>query len=381
MRRSVYGVFLLVVIAGCGSSSSSATGTGTGTGAGTGAASAAGQGAGGASSNAGTSGSAGSNTSHGGNSVGGLGGEAGSVSGGGGNAVQAGAGNGSANPSCQGLAATCGSMTNADCCASSVVPGGSFQRNNVAPPGPMATVSDFRLDIYDVTVARFRKFLAVYPGSKPSAGTGKNPKNSADMGWDPAWDASLPADQAALLSAVQCADIDGTFTPAAGANETLPVNCADWYEAFAFCIWDGGRLPTDAELNNAASAGAEQRHYPWSNPPDSELIDPSYAVYAPNPPALPGGLAVVGSKSPKGDGKWGHADLAGNVWNWALDSTGDLPLPATCDDCAELTATGLRIVRGGSYYLTATWALVSTPYNDDATHHNTTTGVRCARAE
>jgi formylglycine-generating enzyme required for sulfatase activity len=50
---------------------------------------------------------------------------------------------------------------------------------------------------------------------------------------------------------------------AAGANEALPINCVHWYDAFQFCAWDGGWLPTEAEWEMAAAGGAENRRYPW----------------------------------------------------------------------------------------------------------------------
>jgi formylglycine-generating enzyme required for sulfatase activity len=62
----------------------------------------------------------------------------------------------------------------------------------------------------------------------------------------------------------------------AEANDQYPMNCVNWYEAFAFCIWDGGRLPTEAEWEYAAAGGDENRIYPWGN----DVAEPLPASYA-----------------------------------------------------------------------------------------------------
>jgi formylglycine-generating enzyme len=56
----------------------------------------------------------------------------------------------------------------------------------------------------------------------------------------------------------------------------------------------------------------------------------------------------VGSKSPKGDGKWGQSDLGGNAWEWTFDyDDGAYPMP--CHDCALLSTGFYRNFRSGSY--------------------------------
>ena len=88
---------------------------------------------------------------------------------------------------------------------------------------------------------------------QPKEGGGAHPA-FADSGWRKEWTASsgyLPSsseDLAHDLSA-QKQSLEGSV------QDDLPVRGVNWYVAFAFCVWDGGRLPTDAEWAYAAFAG------------------------------------------------------------------------------------------------------------------------------
>lgn len=230
-----------------------------------------------------------------------------------------------------------------------MVPGGTFARTydgvDFLDASFPATVSDFYLDKYEITVGRLRRFVNAGMGTQehpPSEGSAAHPL-IARSGWSSAWNGNLPANALELNATLKCHELYQSWTDLPGSNENKPVNCLDWYTAFAFCAWDGGRLPTEAEWNYAASAGGEQRYYPWSIPADSTVIDDSYAVYCGSTCRL----LNVGSKSPKGDAKWGQSDLGGNVWEWTLDfAGGEYPLP--CRDCAAIEGGTYRAFRSGS---------------------------------
>jgi formylglycine-generating enzyme len=284
------------------------------------------------------------------------------------------------NPaSCVGLLATCGASGNDDCCRSLLAPGGSYYRSydgvdHLDRSFP-ATLSDFYLDKYEVTVGRLRAFVKAGMGtqnSPPAEGAGAHPK-LAGSGWRSAWNRELARDSAELQTKLKCYDTYQTWTDTPAHNENKAANCVDWYTAFAFCVWDGGRLATEAEWMYAASGGSEQRYYPWSSPPSSTAIDDSYAAYCGN---TCWSMQNVGMR-PKGDGKWGHSDLGGNAWEWTLDwNSSAVPVP--CRDCAVLEGGTWRNARSGAYNdLAAT--LRSATRHVYAPDYHGIIGLRCAR--
>lgn len=290
------------------------------------------------------------------------------------------------HPSCIGLAAICGPGASASCCGSTLVPGGTFARGyDVSGDGMYgnssfpATLADFQLDTYEVTVGRFRVFVDAGFGTQanpPAAGAGAH-ANVSGSGWATSWNNLLEPTTAALQSSLVCS-AGATFTNTTSTSDNRPINCVTWYEAMAFCAWDGGFLPTEAQWNYAAAGGSEQRAYAFSNPPGSLAIDCSYGNYMPSAACNAAGANRVGSESPKGDGKWGQADLSGNVFEWTLDWQAAYANP--CTDCADLTPSTMRTLRGGDYGDPATNE--RTAYRGNAgvpTNRDPGVGFRCAR--
>jgi sulfatase modifying factor 1 len=328
--------------------------------------------------------------------------------------------------------AHCGTAAES-CCTSTEVPGGTYYRWYdvtdagasvlAADGGPTgestpATVTGFRLDRYLVTVGRFREFVDAWSqGWRPSGGSGKHEHLNGGLGltddtcpgtYEPGWN---DADDAYVLlnehvdAGASYGASDWTWTPAPGDQEALPINGVNWYEAYAFCIWDGGFLPSQWEWEYAAAGGVQQREYPWGS------ADPGtanqYAIYGdgfqdecwfpgPGPQRCSlASIAPVGTAD-LGVGLWGQLDLAGDVAGWVMDyidwsSVDGRSVP--CTDCAKLAPSSVlpppntvtdhpyRWLRGASFYVPEPQDLTVplARLGSDPTLGFDSNGIRCAR--
>jgi formylglycine-generating enzyme required for sulfatase activity len=263
-----------------------------------------------------------------------------------------------------------------------VCPSGLICDTNAETPEHSTTVADFYMDTFEVTVGRFREFWKKYGGSggsaPPADGAGQNPHVSGSGWQSSAWNTLLAPTQAALTAGLAC-PTGGTPTwgPASPPDtEVRAINCVTWYEAFAFCIWDGGRLPTEAEWEYAAAAGAANQLYPWGQAaPDSTRANYYRTNQTP--------LISVGS-FPAGVGAFGQLDLAGGMGEWTLDWYSDSwydPGPGNpCTNCADIsTPLVYRSYRGGTWRLDTTNIRAAARSGSTPASRTQDVGFRCVR--
>lgn len=280
-------------------------------------------------------------------------------------------------PSCLGLGpgqATCGSAGET-CCKNKLVTGGTFNRHN--DPSYPAKISSFRLDVYEVTVKRYEafKFAWLTQGWRPGAGAGKHRHlqgglNGNEAGWDTSWVTDS-------LMHVKASDFDtflacGTKATWGGTQGDKPINCVTWWEAEAFCIWDGGFLPSAAEWNYAAAGGSLQQERPGNFTVYNDCYSGSGTCSGPD--------AVGTGASPSYRvGRWGQYDLLGNVAELSADrpASATFAPPVPCVDCAANASVIPRYAHGGSWWDYA--GGLTTRVDKYVTNRSDQVGFRCAR--
>ncbi|MDW8251734.1 MAG: formylglycine-generating enzyme family protein [Myxococcales bacterium] len=281
-------------------------------------------------------------------------------------------------------------------CEALPLPGGLFFMGNSFPSHPEAAeglgredtfgddrpthpvhVAPFCLDRSEVTVARFRAFVAAYNPDLPEQ-AGAHPRIPGS-GWKHSWRSKLPSSREDLTKQLACSPL-ATWTDTPEDREAMPINCVNWYVAFAFCIWDGGRLPTEAEWEFAARGGSEHRLYPWGNAEPNQDM----AHFDCGMPCRRGGR--LSEPPPPYPARWGHLAMAGGVAEWVLDtySVGVYGLRArmglSCEDCVNLSeADDVRGLRGGDFTSNSRVLRGFARGFTRPTNRLATVGIRCAR--
>jgi formylglycine-generating enzyme required for sulfatase activity len=187
-----------------------------------------------------------------------------------------------------------------------LVPAGTFQMGAAAgdaQPIHSVTLAQFFLDQFEVTNARYRACEAS-GACTPPARRGSDTRGGYYT--------------------------DTTF-------DQFPVLNVTWDQASTFCQSEGGRLPTEAEWEYAATGG-DGRRYPWGNDFDRSLVPVSVAD-----------TQAVGS-FPGGVSPFGVYDMAGNALEWVNDWYSDGYYAVSPPENPQGPDTGTRkVLRGGSF--------------------------------
>jgi formylglycine-generating enzyme required for sulfatase activity len=245
-----------------------------------------------------------------------------------------------------------------------------------SPVQPMITVSAFAIDAFEVTVARFRVF---WNARMADGGASNRARPVAYPGGRfIAWD--TPGNEPQQMGSGPSCNWNRTT----GTRDAHPINCVEWRTALEFCVWDGGRLPTEAEWEFVARGRAVPdeglvpgRIFPWGDDARA-LCGRAHVQGCPSDDA--GLTRRVGSFS----GQGGVFDLGGNVDEWTADTFAPYSdtlcwsMPRQTNPlCLSASPSG-RTARGGS--ITSPVPRATSRYGWGSPSPMAFTGLRCVRS-
>jgi hypothetical protein len=131
-----------------------------------------------------------------------------------------------------------------------------------------------------------------------------------------------------------------TGQPPPKGQENHPVTKVTWWEAWLYCQWVGGYLPSEAQWECAARAATLSQ---WPGGDTEEGLE-QQAWFRGGKGKSNVQVHPVGQLQPN---PWGFHDLLGNVWEWCQDWYGPYDQSDTIDPVGPPRGAR-RVLRGGS---------------------------------
>lgn len=222
---------------------------------------------------------------------------------------------------------------------SALIPAGSFIKGAMplyyeeSPPERLS-VDGFRIQIHEVTNAQFEAFVAAtgyVTDAEASVADGKIGAGTSVF---------LHPEERNMVDSVWVLSAEANWRQPEGAGSSLagrmtePVVHVSQRDAAAYAQWVGGRLPSEAEWEYAASIGLPDLKNPASGAYDED--GPVANIWQGIFPLIDLGTDGFQGASPVGcfpADKSGLFDMIGNVWEWTDTPYGD----------------GTHTLKGGSY--------------------------------
>lgn len=219
---------------------------------------------------------------------------------------------------------------------------------SASPPVCGLSLSPFRVDADEVTVARFRVFYDRWVARTLPGTVDARFENGA------VFHAQLPPRMA--LSEWNPTNTGCTWTESPmGAREQQPINCLSWATAMYFCAWEGGHLPTATQYEYLArwhgDTGGAGRTFPWGDArPTCQLAQYGSCEGDDGLRTRRVGSIAAGAVA-------GVFDLAGNVADMVADDYAPYPLLAASecwtralrDPLCLPSYAGIHFARGSSW--------------------------------
>src|SRR5690625_3014327 len=273
------------------------------------------------------------------------------------------------------------------------LPGGVFRMGSTSfypEEAPIHTVAvePFALEQHPVTNAQFAEFVTA-TGHVTVAEQELDPAYAAEPGalvFTPTPGPVDLRDGPQWWRGVPGASWRHPFGPhsSVAASPDHPVVQVAYPDAAAYARWAGRRLPTEAEWEYAARAGAAST-YPWGDEeqPGGVLMANTWQGAFPYRNAGFGGTSPVGAFPAN---TWGLLDMIGNVWEWTTtEFCGhhrlDAPPKSCCAPAGPADPGISQTLKGGSHLCAPEYchryrpAARSPQSQDTATSH---IGFRCA---